>query len=272
MTLRLLNALLNPHKIVQNLWARTGLGSFKSRLDYDVFPRPHYAFCLYHAARQAHLLGLKRISAAEFGVAGGAGLIELEDLADAVEKEFPVEIEIYGFDTGGGLPEPVDFRDLPYIWKAGFYKMDQDALRKKLRRASLVLGDVKDTVPSFIENHDPAPIGAAFFDLDFWSSTSEALKIFEAPQSHMLPRVMCYCDDVISSEHGGLLNEYVGQLAAIRGYNAQHANRKLTTIAGLDRVRRIPACWNDQVYVHHAFDHPLYNVYIHSDANRQLPI
>ena len=270
--LKVLNAVLNPQKIVLSLWARLGIGSFKTRLDYDIFPRPHYAFCLYHAARQAHLLGIRRISAAEFGVAGGAGLMELERLADAVETEFPVEIDLYGFDSGDGLPEPVDYRDLPYIWKAGFYKMDPDVLQDRLRRSSLVLGNVRDTVPAFFKSDERAPLGAAFFDLDFWSSTSDALRIFDAPQDRMLPRVLCYCDDVISSELGGLLNDYVGQLAAIRDYNAQHDRRKMTTIAGLDRIRRIPACWNDQIYIHHAFDHPMYNAYIHSDADRQLPL
>ena len=272
MAIKLLNLILNPQKLIFKLWARIGLGSFKTRLDYDVFPRPHYAYCVYHAARQAHLQGIDRISIAEFGVAGGSGLIELEALAEAAEKEFPVKIDVYGFDTGGGLPEPVDYRDLPYIWRAGFYKMDQVALRARLKRAQLVLGNVEQTVPSFFDTHDAAPLGAAFFDLDFWSSTVDALKIFDCPSEKILPRVYCYCDDVISSEYGGLLNDYVGQLAAIRDYNATHEMRKLTTIAGLDRIRQIKASWNDQIYVLHAFDHHNYNLYIHPDRDRQLPI
>jgi len=151
-----------------------------------------------------------KISALEFGVAGGRGLLALEALCPEIEKAYGVEIEIWGFDTGEGLPEPEDYRDLPYIWKAGFYRMDQAALKSKLTRSKLVLGNVKDTVPDFFETHSPAPLGAAFFDLDFWSSTRDSFGIFSGAPSTMLPRVFCYCDDVISNEGGGILSEDVG--------------------------------------------------------------
>lgn len=267
-----LNFMLAPQKAVLKAWAGLGTGSFKAKLDYDVLPRPHYGFCVFHAARQAHRLGLERISVAEFGVAGGGGLLELERMAEAVEAEIPIKIDVYGFDTGEGLPEPVDYRDLPYIWKAGFYKMDIPALQAKLARAKLVLGDVKNTVPYFFETHDPAPLGAAFMDLDFWSSTVDALRIFESSDERMLPRVFCYFDDVLSAPDGGLLNDYVGQLAAIRDYNSGSVGKKLAPIAGLVHSRRVPASWNDQIYVHHAFEHQGYNTYIHKDADRQLHI
>lgn len=269
---KVLNVFLNPQRLILKLWHRFPAGSFQTRLEYDIFERPHYAFCLYHAARLAHRLGHKRISVMEFGVAGGRGVMALEKLAVEVAKIWPVEIEVYGFDTGEGLPEPVDYRDLPYIWKSGFYKMDQDALKAKLSRTKLVLGDVKDTVPEFFKNNEAAPLGAAFFDLDFYSSTVDSLKIFDGAPETMLPRVFCYCDDVISAETGGLLNEYVGQLLAIEEYNARESASKLTKIAGFPLIRRLPARWNDQIYVHHRFDHPDYDTYVHDDQNRQLPI
>ncbi|MEM1045752.1 MAG: hypothetical protein AAGL24_06360 [Pseudomonadota bacterium] len=269
---KILNGVLDPSLLVFKPWKKFGGGSFGLRLDYDIFSRPHYAFCTYYAARQACALGIGRISVAEFGVAGGRGLIELESLAAEVEAELPVKIDIYGFDTGEGLPDPVDYRDLPYIWQAGFYKMDQDALKRRLKRSKLILGNVKDTVPTFIQKYDPAPLAAAFLDLDFWSSTLDAMKIFEAPDDRILPRVFCYCDDVISSIDGGLLNDYVGQLAAIKDYNDAQPSRKMTRIAGLERTRRIPAKWNDQIYVHHSFDHRSYNTYVHEDTDRQLKV
>ena len=34
----------------------------------------------------------------------------------------------------------------------------------------------------------------------------------------------------------------------------------------------VRAPWNEQIYVHHAFDHPLYTKYIHPDASRHLPL
>jgi len=248
------------------------MGQFKTRLDYDIFERPHYAFCVYHAARQAAALGIPKISVAEFGVAGGNGLVALENLIEEIEKEFGVEIEIYGFDTGEGLPAPIDYRDLPYIWKTGFYKMDQDALAKRINRSKLVLGEVKDTLPTFHEEHKPAPLGAAFFDVDFYSSTRDCFEIFKGGSETLLPRIYCYCDDVMSSEMGGILCDDVGQLLAIKEYNESHDKASLSQIHGLNYTRALPAKWNEQIYVHHAFDHPEYDTYVHPDKDRQLAL
>lgn len=248
------------------------MASFQSKLDYDLFPRPHYAYCLANAARLAAALNEPKISVLEFGVAGGRGLLALEALCPEIEKTYGVKIEIWGFDTGEGLPEPEDYRDLPYIWQKGFYKMDQDALKRKLERSKLVLGNVRDTVPSFVEYHKPAKIGAVFMDLDFWSSTRDALKIFQEPAEALLPRIFCYCDDVLSAEGGGILCDDVGQLRAMRDYNENSEMRKMHPIAGLTQTRRVKAPWNSQIYVHHSFDHPDYNTYVHEDRNRQLAI
>jgi hypothetical protein len=269
---RLANALLKPQNAVLRLWKALGTASFQSKLDYDLFERPHYAYCLASAARLAAALGVPRIAAIEFGVAGGCGLLTLESLCPPVERTYGVEIEIWGFDTGEGLPEPLDYRDLPYIWQKGFYRMNPEALRDQLSRSRLVLGDVKDTVAAFVQTHGPAPIGAVFLDLDFWSSTRAALSLFTGPAETMLPRIYCYCDDVVSAEGGGVLCEDVGQLRAIRDYNTQSEMRKLRPIAGLPHTRRVSATWNTQVYVHHIFDHPAYSAYIHDDVDRQLPI
>lgn len=269
---KLMNALLNPQRAALKAWRVFGTASLSNKLEYDLFDRPHYAYCLANAARLARALRVPRISALEFGVAGGRGLLALEALCPEIEKAFGVGIDIWGFDTGEGLPDPVDYRDLPYIWKAGFYRMDHAALEAKLERARLVLGDVKDTVPTFFETYTPTPLGAAFFDLDFWSSTRDSFGIFSGQPETLLPRVFCYCDDVISNEGGGVLSEDVGQLRAIADYNAGSTPRKLRQISGLAEKRRIRAVWPHQIYVHHAFDHPDYTTYIHDDPDRQLAI
>ncbi|MFN8739336.1 MAG: hypothetical protein ACK5YR_05400 [Pirellula sp.] len=269
---RVVNAFLNPQRFVLKLWKALGRPTLSSKLDYDLFQRPHYAYCLANAARLASALGVKSISALEFGVAGGRGLLALESLCPEIERAFGVSIEVWGFDTGEGLPEPVDYRDLPYIWKSGFYKMDRMALEAKLNRSKLVLGDVKETVPTFFAKHAPAPIGAAFFDLDFWSSTLSAQQIFSAGPESMLPRVFCYYDDVISNDGGGVLSDDVGQLLAIADYNSTSSNKKLRRVAGLSEKRRIQAVWPSQIYVHHSYDHPDYVTYVHDEPNRQLMI
>lgn len=266
------NLLLNPQRAALKIWKTIGRASFENKLDYDLFERPHYAYCLANAARLARNLKVDRIAALEFGVAGGRGLLVLESLCREIENAYGVEIEIWGFDTGEGLPEPEDYRDLPYIWKEGFYQMNESSLRAKLNRANLVLGNVKDTVPAFFEKQKPAPIAAAFFDLDFWSSTRDSFEIFNGSSDTMLPRVFCYCDDVVSAEGGGVLCEDVGQLRAIRDYNDREAPRRLRRIAGMAEARPVRAVWPYQIYVHHAFDHPDYTRYVHSDKDRQLSL
>ena len=72
----------------------------------------------------AKKLGYRQISILEFGVAGGNGLIYPEYITQKISKLLAIDIDIYGFDTGNGLTEPSDYRDLPYIWEKGFYKMD----------------------------------------------------------------------------------------------------------------------------------------------------
>src|ERR1700730_2552995 len=129
-----IRAMLHPRRFVKQKWVRA-CGDYESKLKLGVISRPHYGYCLYHAAKLAVKLGYRKISAVEFGVAGGNGLITLEHHAEQVSEILPIEIEVYGFDTGEGLPRPIDYRDLPYHWKEGFYKMDVKALEATLKRA-----------------------------------------------------------------------------------------------------------------------------------------
>ena len=113
---KLLRLLLNPQRIVFRTWKALPLGSLKLRLDYDVFPRPHYAYCTYHAARLAEILGIERISLIEFGVAGGNGLVELVRRGE-LDPDAPCLAVCTGSglkDTasalraGGGVPEAIE--------------------------------------------------------------------------------------------------------------------------------------------------------------------
>jgi hypothetical protein len=225
-------------------------------------PRAHYGFGLLHAARLARRLGINRFSAIEFGVAGGNGLLALEDHADRVSLETGVEVEIYGFDSGAGLPPPVDYRDMPYAWETGFYAMDVEKLKPRLRRASLVIGDVRETTRAF-QQRNPAPIGFISFDLDYYSSTMAAFEILDLESRCLLPRIFCYFDDVAGGP-GFCYNEYTGELLAIGEFNAAHADRKIARLAGLrHHIGSLPARWHEQMYVAHLFAHPQYNVPAH---------
>ena len=219
------------------------LGSYRERLVLDLVPRPHYGFCVYHAALLAAMLGHRRISVIEFGVAGGNGLVNLEEHGCEVERVTGVACEIYGFDTGRGLPPPTDWRDLPYLWKEGFYDCDVERLRQRLSTAQLVLGDVAETVKDFVARN-PAPIGAVMVDLDLYSSTAAALKMFQDPSVNCLPRVFFYLDD-ITGEPLQAYNEYTGELLAIREFNEASPQRKFARL-DLGARRRFRADWNDR--------------------------
>jgi hypothetical protein len=248
---------------------RCKIGRYKFRFDAGALDRPNYAYLVYQAARLATQMGQPRVSIVEFGVAGGAGLLALEHHADHVEKLFPVQIEIYGFDTGKGLPKPLDYRDLPFHWKPGFFEMNVPLLKSRLKRARLVLGNVVDTVGEFFKEYNPAPIGAVSQDMDFYSSTVAALKLFDAPRAHFLPRLFCYFDDTIGGETE-LYGDFTGQRLAIHEFNNGHTDAKLTPIYYLRASPGAPS-WHHKMWSLHLFDHSDYNKFV-SEDNQQRRI
>jgi hypothetical protein len=258
--------MLRPRRFLRQ-WAVRNFGDYPTKLRHGAIPRANYGYCLYNGAKLAKCLGYPRMTAIEFGVAGGNGLLSMENHAEEISKLVGIEIEIYGFDTAEGLPKPVDYRDLPYHWKEGFYKMDVRALQSELRKAKLVLGDIADTLKSFFDIHRPAPIGAISFDLDFYSSTKSALAVFHGQQEFLLPRIFCYFDDTIGSEIEAY-NDFTGQRLAINEFNLENDAIKLG----------FPYCllnteygWRNQIWVAHLFKHPHYNTFV-SYTEQQLPI
>jgi hypothetical protein len=258
---RLLRLLRTPSSLVQALWRRYPIGSFDLRCRFDIFDRPHYAYGVQQGAYLANRLGLPAISVIEFGVAGGRGLIALEEIARLASLAYGVRIDVYGFDRAVGLPKSSDIRDLPYTWEEGFFTMDIEELQSRLNGTRLVLGDIRDTVPTFVENFAPAPIGFVAVDLDYYSSTVDALRVFELDENHVLPRVLCYFDDTVGEDHV-LQNDLVGELLAIREFNTGSSGSKILPVNGLKAKRDLPANWNDSMFAMHRFDHPNYSTYI----------
>lgn len=100
--------------------------SVRTRADWDASARPQYLAGVLKAAERARYEGHSEMCVIEFGVAHGEGLLELQRIAAAVEKETKVRIYVYGFDTGKGLPETTgDYRNQPDRWKAGDFPMDE---------------------------------------------------------------------------------------------------------------------------------------------------
>ena len=247
----------------RSLWRRFPFGSVALRAHFGAFDRPQYAYGVFHAARQAKLLGLDGISVMEFGVAQGNGLMSLERIASEVAQFFGITISVLGFASAAGMPSPTDYRDLPYVWRKGFYPMDEPGLRQKLRpQTQLVIGEVKETIATLAQLAHP--IGFAAFDMDYYTSTKYALTAFDLPASTRLPRVYCYFDDIVYPELA-CHNEWTGELCAIREFNEEHSEKKLAALHMLRWLRPHAEAWNDQIYVLHDFHHPLYSVHIMKD-------
>lgn len=254
------------------LWSLFPIGSLRARVDFGIFPYPHYAYGLFWAATLASRLGINRISAIEFGVAGGNGLVAMERAAAEIAKATCIDIDVYGFDSGQGMPAPVDYRDLPHIWSSGFYRMDADKLRQRLSYAQLLLGDVRSTTQAWVaQNH--APVGFIAFDLDYYSSTVAALQVLSGPASTHLPRVYSYFDDVTANDLG-CMNPYVGELLAINEFNQHSSERKICRIELLRVHRHRWEKWQDRMYAFHNFAHPLYTQQVISSdrPESQLPL
>ena len=218
--------------------------------------RPNYTWGVLQGVHLAKVLGIDRVSVIEFGVAGGNGLVSLERSAKRIEDILGVGVDVYGFDTGRGLPKPLDYRDCPNLWSEGLYLMDEEKLRKRLQSARLFLGLVDETISRFIKSK-PAPVAFISFDLDYYTSTVQAFKLLEENPALLLPRIYCYFDDIM----GFTYSEYNGERLAISEFNSSHDMRKISMLHGLRYQLPSPysqAQWSEQFYIAHIFDHKLY--------------
>ena len=225
--------------------------SFRRKSRWDVVARPPYLVGLFQAADQAISEKVPAISAIEFGVAEGRGLLLLEEYADAVERETGVRIEVYGFDTGKGLPELCgDYRDHPDFYEPGKYSMkDESALRQRLSpRAKLVVGDVAQTVPQFVRNSRHAPVGFIACDLGLYSSTRDALQVLSLPEKRMLKRVPMY----FSCTDGFEMHQFAGERLAIAEFNSRNHHVRIDQWRGISFWRAFPeARWIQGMHVAH---------------------
>lgn len=257
---------------VRGAWKRLDIGSVSARLEFDIWERPHYAFGVHRSAQLARSLGHEAVTVIEFGVAGGRGLLELEKMAALMSRELGIRIDVVGFDTGVGLPQPKGYRDLVHVWDTGYFEMDVMALKPRLAPATqLILGNVNQTAGKFAAT-TPSPIGFIAFDMDYWSSTVESFQIFAGPPESRLPRIYCYFDDLVWPEEA-CHNDFTGELRAISDFNQDHQDQKICPLANLRWTRAHPALWNDQFYVMHDFAHPSYTTNIKGKADtRQLTL
>jgi len=239
-----------PFRLLTRLLVKALPFDIETKSRWDVVSRPHYLAGLVHAAHEAKAAGAEAFCAIELGVAGGNGLLALQRYAAAVQRRTGVRIDVIGFDAGSGLPEFCgDHRDHPDLWRPGDYPMNEPALRAQLSGTTrLVIGDVSETAKRFVEHEQRTPIGFVSFDLDLYSSTRDALRLFRLPGRNLLPRVTLYFDDTYTALYHNAAGEYL----AIREFNAEQNGVFIDAWHNVKITRPFPeALWTNRMYIAH---------------------
>jgi len=232
-------------------------GSFREKERFGLINRAPYCYGMLRAADQAKFLGCEEITAVEFGVGDGAGLLNMIELADAIEQETGVKFQIIGFDAGGGLPPVRGYKDHAELFRTGDYPMqDRDGLVRRIEgRARLIFGDIKDTIEELKALLSPNnPLGFIAIDVTLYSATAGALRCLEwAPELYPLG-VNVYCDDTLFF----FANEWAGELLAIKEFNARNEHRKIGEDRSIHAHRpHQHTGWYSGMFVCHVLDHEI---------------
>lgn len=229
-------------------------GTFREREREGLIDRPSYAYGMLRAADVARYFGHRAVTVCEFGVASGAGLLNLADLAERVHAETGIEFRLFGFDTGAGLPVVEGHKDHPEIWSPGDFEMEsREALVARIAgRAELIFGDVEQTVPGFVERLDPAaPLAFVVVDVDIYTGSKSALRCLLGRPEQYCPAISMYFDDVTFF----FANDWCGELASIREFNEENPLRKIGPDRSLPAGRNPFGPWHRSMYVAHVLDH-----------------
>jgi len=127
--------------------------------------------------------------------------------------------------------------------------MQVETLRGRLtQRTTLIIGNIRDTAERFLEEQRPPPLGFVAIDVDLYSSTRHALRIFRTPARRMLWHTPMYFDDI-----GFMFNHrFAGELLAIEEFNNQSRDVKIDRWYGVRYGRPFPERpYLEQMYVAH---------------------
>jgi hypothetical protein len=247
-------------------------GSFRAKEQLGLIqPRPNYAYGLLRAADQCRWLGIRKTTVIEFGVAAGAGLMAMINIAEQVTRQTGVEFRIVGFDSGQGLPHFEGYKDHPELWIPGDFAMpDRTQLERRVQgRAELVFGDIADTVAPFIQTlTSDAPLGFISVDVDLYSATVSALRVLTGEPEKYNPAIAVYLDD-FTTYFG---NRWCGELAAVEEFNTAQDYRKIDkdyTLPG--RRPHKSMSWYNRMFVAHVLDHDLRTRIRTSEEAQRLP-
>jgi len=174
-------------------------------------------------------------------------------IAKRLSTAYKIDYEIIGFDSGEGMPEPIDYKDHPEKYRKGDFpslNLKQSKLPKKCK---IIYGNIKDTLNEFMRDYEKngSEIGFVAIDVDYYSSAKDCLNIFCMHERNYLTRVVSYFDDVNNLDH----NNYCGELLAIQEFNKENVMRKICKITQLRSWRIFKnAPYLDQMYFCHILD------------------
>lgn len=239
-------------------WVRR-YGGFREKEFFGIINRPNYTYGLLRAADTALFFGHRSVTACEFGVASGWGLLNMIEVADMIQAETGVKFRVAGFDTGAGLPAVQGYKDHPELWSGGDFAMgNTNELKAKIAgKAELILGNIDDTIEGFVSTLSAeSPLGFVSIDVDIYSGTVAALRVLNGDVNCYLPAISFYLDDVSSY----FSNEACGELAAISEHNAAHPMRCIYPDRSLpgERPQRTEN-WYRHMYVCHILEHTARN-------------
>lgn len=225
---------------------------FKEAYRTGNLQRMIYAANILKTAEIAREIGIKEFSVIEFGVAGGNGLVAAEFYAREISRLFDLKIEVYGFDNASGLPaikENCMEKEIPYYFYGGRYNfMNIEKLTRRLRTAKLIIGNIEETLDSFIEIYHPAPIGFISVDVDQYAGTTAILSFLESDDKNFLPRMNIYFDDINPA------SDSRGEHRAVLEFNQRNTNMKI-----------LPENSSTKEKMCFRFHHPLYNKEVKGD-------
>tara|TARA_Y100000294_G_scaffold160935_1_gene164955 strand:- start:507 stop:1331 length:825 start_codon:yes stop_codon:yes gene_type:complete len=238
-----LNFLTKKNKSKYNKFMKSpNKRDFINLIKQGVLPRPHYALGALFAAHQATFFGYKKFTLIEFGCWNNEGLIDLDHWCSIIKKLYNIDYQIYGFDSGKGLPESNHNKDVKYKWSSNDFAVNKFYSIKKLNNVKLIVGNVKNTINDFIKkNFSQEPIGFISFDMDYFTSTSQSFKIFKSQQKNFIPRPILYFDDFI------LTSEFEGEYLAINNFNSKNKNNKISSIGEL--AEQMSIYWNKWIFL-----------------------
>jgi hypothetical protein len=209
--------------------------------------RREYAFGVAQAVREAIHCGDEHITAVELGVFIGVGLMEMYKIAEYFETELGIRFTICGFDNAAGLPALTGYMDQPELWHHLAFKMpDPDEIRAALPSfASLIIGDIGETIGTLEPKLKDAPLGFIGFDMDLYTPTKRGLRILKfGPECYMpaVPTIFDNSHTVLSS------GDWCGEAAAVREFNEVNTLRKIDRKPTFD-IPKFAVC--------QIFDHPI---------------